>query len=277
MRLAKKIHLYVSLAVLVPAMAHGQWSSATSVYQLRAAWDVPVIAGAGALSYLGFVTKDRQAPVEDKVLLGLDQASIHWYDGPAFYSGMEDRQQAADRSDALLYISSAAPLLLGLDKRVQAEWKPIAAMYMEAMMVNCGIHSLVANNAGRYRPITYVQDAPWELRSDPGNRNSFFSGHTSTVATATFFMAKVMNDMHPELGGKRWLLYGAAAVPTVVTGYYRVRAAKHFPSDVLVGAGFGALVGVLVPELHKRPLPLGISAVPFASEGAMGMQLAMQW
>lgn len=236
-----------------------------------------MIAGAGALSYMGLVTKNQQAPLENEVLHGLDEASIRWYDRPAIHSPMEGRQQALDRSDALLYLSTGAPLLLVLDKGVRAEWKPIAAMYIEAMMVNSGIHSLVANNAGRYRPIAYMQDAEWNLRTDAVNRNSFFSGHASTVATATFFMAKVMDDMHPELGGRRWLLYGAATVPTVLTGYYRVRAAKHFPSDVVVGAGFGALVGVLVPELHKRPLPLGLHVVPFASDEVMGMQLAMQW
>ena len=45
--------------------------------------------------------------------------------------------------------------------------------------------------------------------------------------------------------------YLAATGVTAWTGVLRVRAHKHFPSDVLVGGLAGAAVGILVPELHR--------------------------
>ena len=112
---------------------------------------------------------------------------------------------------------------------MREEWKPLITLYVEAMLANTAVQSWTACSAGRYRPITYMSEASFDLRTDARNHNSFFSGHTSTTATATFFMAKVLDDLHPELGGKRWLLYGAAAVPPAIAGYYRVEAGKHFP------------------------------------------------
>lgn len=248
-----------------------------SVYRLDPWRDGAVVLGTGALTYMCKTQTARQTALDEQSVLALNMASVTPFDRFALRLNLSERQGALDRSDALMGISIVAPILLGLDKRVREEWKPVMAMYIESMLVNCSVQGWTANNAGRYRPISYVPEADLTLRTDRANRNSFFSGHTSTVATSSFFMAKVMDDLHPELGGKRWLLYGAATVPTLLTGYYRVRAAKHFPSDVLMGAGFGALVGVLIPELHKRRLPGGLTVVPYANDDAVGMMMGVKW
>ncbi len=261
--------------MLFPGNVKAQGDS--SVYRLNAWADGTVLLGAGVMSYLGSQRISSQEALDLEMVSGLSQGSVSGIDRMAFQMDMGVRQRAQATSDMFLHLSMVAPALLGLDRRVRQEWKPVLGMYMEAMLVNCSVQSWTANIAGRYRPITYVPGADWDLRTDATNQNSFFSGHTSTVATASFFMAKVMDDMHPELGGKRWLLYSAAAIPTIMTGYYRVQAGKHFPTDVLTGAAFGALVGVLVPELHKRRLPGGLSVVPFTSDQATGVQLALQW
>ena len=65
-------------------------------------------------------------------------------------------------------------------------------------------------------------------------------------------MAKVISDYHPELGRKKWLVFAAAIIPPAIVGWYRIRALKHFPTDVLLGYLVGAAVGILVPELHKQ-------------------------
>ncbi|MBE0645881.1 MAG: hypothetical protein IH600_17505 [Bacteroidetes bacterium] len=64
-------------------------------------------------------------------------------------------------------------------------------------------------------------------------------------------MIKVYSDYHPDIGNNKYLLYGAAAVPPIVLGYFRIKSLRHFPSDILVGIGIGALCGILVPELHR--------------------------
>jgi membrane-associated phospholipid phosphatase len=88
-------------------------------------------------------------------------------------------------------------------------------------------------------------------------------------------MAKVLDDMHPELAGKRWLLYGAALVPTALVGYYRVEGGKHFPTDVLTGAFIGAAAGILVPHLHRVKPCRHLSLLPIASPDLLGMHLSL--
>lgn len=268
------IRLFSAL-LMVPSGVQAQGGNA--VYHLDPVRDGAVILGTGVLSYMGIQQMAGQTSLDQQSVLALNMGSVAPFDRLALRVDWGDRQGAQNRSDVLLRLSIVAPTLLGLDKRVRQEWKPLMAMYVEAMLVNCSVQGWMANSVGRYRPITYVPEADPDVRTDPANRNSFFSGHTSTVATSAFFMAKVMDDLHPELGGKRWWLYGAAAVPTLLTGYYRVKAAKHFPSDVLVGAGFGALVGVLIPELHKRRLPGGLSVMPFTNDEATGVMMGVTW
>ena len=87
-------------------------------------------------------------------------------------------------------------------------------------------------------------------RTTGNNRNSFYSGHDASVTYASFFTAKVFCDFHPDFGlGKKLLIYAAASVPSIIEGYFRVRALAHFPSDVAVGYSLGAAIGIIVPEL----------------------------
>ena len=75
-------------------------------------------------------------------------------------------------------------------------------------------------------------------------------------------MAKVYSDYHPELGNKKWLVYGAALVPPTLVGVYRYKALKHFPTDVITGMFVGAAVGILVPQFHKRKKrQIGVSII----------------
>jgi membrane-associated phospholipid phosphatase len=61
---------------------------------------------------------------------------------------------------------------------------------------------------------------------------------------------------------------GAITLPAIV-GYLRVKAGRHYPSDVIVGYGVGALIGYLVPTLHKRTRDLNIDLI--SSDGGLGL------
>ena len=55
----------------------------------------------------------------------------------------------------------------------------------------------------------------------------------------------------------------------------RIRAGKHFPTDVLTGAAVGAAVGSLLPHLHHAPrgasadTSVGQSGATLSSDGRM--------
>jgi membrane-associated phospholipid phosphatase len=126
----------------------------------------------------------------------------------------------------------------------------------------------------RYRPVSYYEELAFDVRSEGDSRNSFYSGHVSSVAAATFFMVKVYSDYHPEIGNNKYLFYGAALVPPVALGYFRIKALRHFPSDILVGIGVGALCGILVPELHRLAQE-NISLGLYTTQEGTG--LAIRW
>jgi len=97
------------------------------------------------------------------------------------------------------------------------------------------------------------------------------------VAGASFFMAKVYSDYHPELGTKKWILYGAALLPPTIVGYYRYKGLMHFPTDILLGTAIGATVGILVPHLHKVARKnKDLSIIPFTG-GYFGIAVSLKF
>ncbi|MCB0632786.1 MAG: phosphatase PAP2 family protein, partial [Lewinella sp.] len=73
---------------------------------------------------------------------------------------------------------------------------------------------------------------------------SFFSGHTSIVACNSFMAAKMLTDFYPESKVKP-IIWTTATLLPAITGYLRVKAGKHFITDVLAGLAAGAAVGLL--------------------------------
>jgi membrane-associated phospholipid phosphatase len=71
------------------------------------------------------------------------------------------------------------------------------------------------------------------------------------VGTSTFFIAKVLNDYHPDSKAK-WLPFTLASLATGTTAYLRYRGGEHFLSDIVIGVVVGTLSGVLVPHVHKN-------------------------
>jgi membrane-associated phospholipid phosphatase len=171
------------------------------------------------------------------------------------------------------------PLLTLLDHDIRQDWLDVLLIYAETQAVVNSIYlysPLGPAFQNKFRPVVYY-DAIDNNSPDktPGrNRNSFYSGHTASVASATFFAAKVFCDYHPKLGWKKYLIYGAAAIPPLVVGYLRIKALTHFPSDVIVGYGIGALCGILIPEFHRIKIE-NVSLGLYPSFEGMG--ICMKW
>lgn len=129
----------------------------------------------------------------------------------------------------------------------------------EAVTINATLTHVVKHAARRPRPYTY--DEQWRADMDEAlaagepvecdGQLSFYSGHTSAAGAWSFALAHTLAITNDWSWSVRTLPYLGAAGVTTWTGVLRVRAHKHFPSDVLVGGLAGAAVGVLVPELHR--------------------------
>jgi membrane-associated phospholipid phosphatase len=103
----------------------------------------------------------------------------------------------------------------------------------------------------RARPLVYNAQNPSNLWTEQDARQSFFSGHTSIAAYNGFYAAQIYSTFYPKSKWKpaAWVL--GAGVP-LLTGILRVRAGKHFPSDVLVGYLVGSGVALFSQRLHKK-------------------------
>ena len=129
----------------------------------------------------------------------------------------------------------ALPGLLMLNKNIRKDWKEFLTMYFEAHTVSAGLYLIPAFNISKARPLAYNPNHPIELRSGESTNNAFYSGHVSSTAVSSFFMARVYDDYHDLSIGQRALLYTAASIPPIAVAQYRMRAGKHFRTDVMTG------------------------------------------
>lgn len=102
-----------------------------------------------------------------------------------------------------------------------------------------------------HRPRPFVYSDPVRAR-DFSNYTSFYSGHTSFAAVSTVFLVLTL----AARGAPFWLLglssAGSYALVSL-TGFYRILAGRHFPTDVLIAAIMGTLVAIMVARRHRPP------------------------
>lgn len=237
------------------------------VYKIRPWIDIPATVAFAGWSFYGMsVIYGRDlVPVEE--LNALDKENINSFDRP-IASNYSTKAKAA--SDLFFYGSMPLPLFLLLDKKIRRDGPRVGLLFLETMGTTGVIYTISAMSANRFRPYAYNTDVPLNIRQRGGARNSFFAGHPSVVATATFFMAKVYCDYHPNMKHK-WIFYTLAGAATATTGYLRLKAGQHFKTDVLTGIIIGPLVGVMVPQLHKnKALNSKLALMPSFQEGGAG-------
>ena len=235
------------------------------VYKLKPAIDVPLTALGSAWTLYAFSKIYDRDPSSVEKIESLNTSSIPRFDRWAadIYS-----EKAADASDLFFYGSMPLPVLMILiDGKMRKDAGKLAFLYLEALSVTGVIYSGSSYLTSRYRPYAYNPEAPMDLRTRGGAKNSFFAGHVALVGTSTFFMAKVFSDYHPDSKIK-WLPYTFASVATGATAYLRHRGGRHFPSDILIGTALGPLVGILIPHFHKNKLfeKSGLSITPFTGK-----------
>ncbi|HEY0707183.1 MAG TPA: phosphatase PAP2 family protein [Polyangia bacterium] len=129
------------------------------------------------------------------------------------------------------------------------------AAYVEAMGLTMFVTGATKSLVGRARPYTEVAlDRPELRRRSSEDQLSFFSGHSSVAfATGAFVSADVSRALLrgplAQASTSRRVFLGhllpavvGYGVPTLV-GISRVIDQQHWPSDVLVGALVGGLIG----------------------------------
>ena len=125
-------------------------------------------------------------------------------------------------------------------------WGRDAIVLSESMVVTQLATNVLKYSLRRARPTQYRPNTDVSLVEE---QLSFPSGHTSGVAAAATTYAYAFAERHPH-DSARFAVYGVGAALTLVTGYARTAAGRHFYSDVLAGAAIGVLIGYIVPHPH---------------------------
>ncbi|MFD3001157.1 phosphatase PAP2 family protein [Pontibacter toksunensis] len=244
------------------------WSqTGNSPYHVNWLRDGAITAGAVGASVIGSLLITNKEKLTEADLAGLSNEDVNGFD--RFAAGNYSAN-AEHTSDYFFYGSFATPFLLLLNDNVRQDAPQVFMLYGQAMSIAGGMYSLTAGLIDRKRPSVYASDAPLDARLHKYGENSFYAGHTSATAAATFFVAKVFHDLNPGSPARPYIWAAAAAVPATV-GYLRLRAGKHFLSDNILGYAIGASVGILVPELHKRGSK--VSLLPVSSADQDGVAL----
>ena len=155
---------------------------------------------------------------------------------------------------AAVAFAVADPILSGIREKSVQTGLVDGIIYAESLTITFGVTNLAKIAVQRPRPFAYIEanahkdDAAFLASTDSGL--SFFSGHSSicaaTTATATYLaFARSPHTARP------WITLIVGTLITGFVSYERVRAADHFPSDVIAGAFAGAGIGTLVPHFHR--------------------------
>jgi len=159
------------------------------------------------------------------------------------------------------YIALAAPALWSLSQTLLGKLSPatlVATVFTDLILL---IETTVwngltteASHSLTHRPRPFVYEDPIGLGANPAHYVSFYSGHTSfssAILTAAFLILFFRKAPLPLL-----LLFGSLSQILIFsTGYFRVMAARHFLSDVVCGALFGAITALIVITLHRKKTP----------------------
>ncbi|CAH1002554.1 hypothetical protein LEM8419_03428 [Neolewinella maritima] len=196
---------------------------------------------------LGDVLRSR---TPDIVLADLRLGTIPGFDRAATRFSSE---RARKGSDYALYASAGLPILLIAGDRTRRDAGKLAILFAETMALNQGLTNIVKSVALRPRPYVFDENLAPTTVIRSNDWAAFLSGHTSVSAAGGFFFARAFADYYPDSKLKPYAWALGAGLPAL-TGYLRIRAGQHYPSDVVAGYALGAVVGYLVPALHRKPI-----------------------
>lgn len=239
--------------------------SAQKLYKTSVTHSGLIIGGSVGLVGGSWLIENAREPLTPADILVLNDGSINGVDkGAANNYSLE----AGSASDLFKNGVFAAPLALFLSDQGRENAREIMMMYAEVLSFNSGLTYITKSSVARYRPYAYNPSVSFDIKLGKSSRRSFYSGHVSHVASLSFFTANIFDDLYPDSKYKYAVWAGAIAAPAI-TAYLRVKAGSHFPTDVVVGYGIGALIGYFVPELHKITKHSDVEII--GAEGGLGL------
>ena len=249
---------------------------AQSPYTLKTGRELTLL-GVGAVSMGVSLALDHTIdPFTPAEIATLNRAEINAFDRSATEHWSK---QAGQLSDVTLVSNVALAGILAIGtKPMRQDLKTVAIMYAETMLIANGIEGSIKAITQRTRPFVYNSDAPLDEKLSRDARQSFFSGHAASAFATAVFTGEVFRHYFPHSRLKPVIWVGSLGLATT-TAVLRYEAGKHYPTDLIVGAAFGSLVGWGIPKLHemKNRSALGkrIDVQPWSSGSTNGIYLRL--
>jgi membrane-associated phospholipid phosphatase len=241
--------LFLVLSLLVSALLPGQ-GMVVRPYDPSATTNGILLGLGGALTTTSIMLDRRVSPLTEDDVSVLEIGKIPGID---MFSTRHLSLGADEITDKILLASFASPFFLLLDRPGRQNFDRAALIVFQGAMINSGLINLTKVLVRRPRPYNYNPDAPLDTKLKKSSRYSFFSGHSATTAYFSITTAKLYNDLYPNSKARPYVWLGAALLPAAVS-FGRMKAGKHFLSDVLVGSAVGTIIALVVPSLHRADM-----------------------
>jgi hypothetical protein len=243
--LRKKIVLFILLFLSSTgylAESHGQTG-------YRLSWSKELLLnGSGlTLAVLGKYLNQELVPLTQDEVYNLSPIDVNKFDRSASY---HYSKSATRSSDVLVGLSVILPASLLVQKKIRNDWETVSVMYMETLLFSNFIPMISKGRIKRIRPYVYNDEVPLEEKLDKNALKSFYSGHTTNAFASAVFISTVYSRYYPESSYKPFIWTSSLSLASLV-GYLRYLGGKHFPSDILMGAAVGTVIGFIVPYIHR--------------------------
>jgi membrane-associated phospholipid phosphatase len=239
-----------------------------SPYSLDLAKELAIFGAGGAMLGVSLILKNNMDPLTEEEVVLLDPMDV-----PAFDRGAITAKNEMPAADLLLFGSVFLPLTFFAYEETKKDMGTLAVLAGEVFVFQLGLNYIVKILAQRVRPYCYDENTPLSDKTTVNAKLSFYSGHTSTAAAMSFFVAKVFSDYLSNPNTK-FVIWTSAVVYTALTGLLRVDSGNHFQTDILIGYVTGALIGYFIPVLHKSKLKDSLAIQSIVSDNHVAIRLS---
>jgi membrane-associated phospholipid phosphatase len=206
--------------------------------------ETALLAAGISFTAFGLYLSSRQNPPDPT---NLDRKNVIFIDRFAIDLSA---QRTAVLSDVTCFLCAGMPLIPALSTDSDKQAGKNILIYAESVLLTQGLTLLSKALVKRPRPYVCRALTTQGRRIDRRAGQSFFSGHTSAAFNGAVVAAMLYQHHHPDSEAVKPLWFAGLTL-AAATAAFRVLSGEHFPTDVLVGALTGSVVGYVIVDLHR--------------------------
>ena len=219
----------------------------SNAYQLKTGMDLGIALGSSGVFATSYLLQKKVQPLSQASILQLNRNTVNGFDRIATYQW---NPSVAKVSDGVAVGTILMQSYFYFNKSTRTDAFNIGVVSFESFMLSQSLANALKLTK-RNRPFLYNTEVPMAYKYKSDARMSFFSAHTTTVSSMCFSFAFTHQYYMPNSKYNKGIWISAFTLPAV-QGFLRVKAGKHYPTDVITGYLVGLGSAYLMHQLHKR-------------------------